>query len=151
MNAADQVLYDHLEMQAGWLGMRTPEQASVDVSPKDGDRLQLGDVDLHVLHTPGHTPAVSRCGFRPANTLVSGDTLFRDSIGRTDLPGGNTRQILASIHSKLLTLPEETAVIAGHGSDTTIGREKEAESFSAVGGYLTSWTIQVGRARRCST
>jgi glyoxylase-like metal-dependent hydrolase (beta-lactamase superfamily II) len=61
--------------------------------------------------------------------LVAGDTLFRDSIGRTDLPGGDSDQILRSIHAKLLTLPEEAVVICGHGPSTTIGREKERNPF----------------------
>ena len=87
MNAADQVLYDHLEMQAGWLGMRTPDRTPIDVSPKDGDRLKLGEVDLHVLHTPGHTPGSISIWIPASSTLVAGDTLFRDSIGRTDLAG----------------------------------------------------------------
>ena len=63
------------------------------------------------------------------NKLIAGDTLFRDSIGRTDLPGGDTRQILRSIHDKLLTLPEDAVVIPGHGQNTTIGREKRFNPF----------------------
>ena len=61
--------------------------------------------------------------------MIAGDTLFRDSIGRTDLPGGDTRQILRSIHAKLLALPETAVVIPGHGANTTIGREKERNPF----------------------
>jgi glyoxylase-like metal-dependent hydrolase (beta-lactamase superfamily II) len=81
------------------------------------------------MHTPGHTQG-SICLFIPAdNKVIAGDTLFRDSIGRTDLPGGDGRQILQSIHNKLLTLPEETVVIPGHGEVTTIGREKTHNWF----------------------
>lgn len=125
MNANDQQLYDYLDMQAQWLSMPPPERTTIDTPTKEGDTLHLGTVDFHVLHTPGHTQG-SLCLFIPAeNKLIAGDTLFRDSIGRTDLPGGNQRQILSSIHTKLLILPEETQVICGHGDPTTIGREKE--------------------------
>ena len=84
---------------------------------------------FHAIHTPGHTQGSTSLWIPSHNTLVAGDTLFRDSIGRTDLPGGDTRQILASIHTKLLTLPEETVVIAGHGPNTTIGHEKSHNPF----------------------
>ncbi|QOY91548.1 MBL fold metallo-hydrolase [Paludibaculum fermentans] len=124
MNDHDLDLYDHLDMQAQWLNMPPPERTGIDVDAGDGDALKLGTTDFHVLHTPGHTQG-SLCLFIPAEQkLVAGDTLFRDSIGRTDLPGGDGHQILSSIHTKLLTLPEETRVICGHGASTTIGREK---------------------------
>jgi glyoxylase-like metal-dependent hydrolase (beta-lactamase superfamily II) len=129
MNDKDQPLYDHLEMQAGWLGMRTPDSTEIDVTPRDGDSLRLGSAEFHVLHTPGHTQGSLSLWIPAENKLVAGDTLFRDSIGRTDLPGGDYRTILSSIHSKLLTLPEETVVITGHGANTTIGREKAQNPF----------------------
>jgi len=129
MNQNDQLLYDNLEMQAAWLGMETPERASIDTRIVDGDSVKVGDTDFHFMHTPGHTQG-SSCVWIPAeNKLVAGDTLFRNSIGRTDLPGGDGRQILVSIHDKLLPLPEETVVIPGHGPNTTIGREKESNPF----------------------
>ena len=129
MNANDQALYDALDMQASWLGVETPERTEVDVPARDGDSLQLGPASFHVMHTPGHTQG-SLCLWIPAETkLVAGDTLFRDSIGRTDLPGGDGRQILRSIKDKLLALPDETKVIPGHGAETTIGREREFNYF----------------------
>jgi glyoxylase-like metal-dependent hydrolase (beta-lactamase superfamily II) len=129
MNSADQELYDHLDMQAGWLGMPAPERTAIDTAARDGDILKCGPAEFHVLHTPGHTPG-SLCLFLPAEKkLIAGDTLFRDSIGRTDLPGGNFRQIMSSLHTKLLALPDETAVICGHGPETTIGRERERNPF----------------------
>jgi glyoxylase-like metal-dependent hydrolase (beta-lactamase superfamily II) len=82
-----------------------------------------------VLHTPGHTQGSISLWIPAENKLIAGDTLFRDSIGRTDLPGGNPRQILRSIEDKLLKLPEETVVFPGHGVNTTIGREKERNPF----------------------
>jgi len=129
MNADDQELYDHLDEQAGWLGMATPSRTTVDVPIREGDSISPGGTEFRFLHTPGHTQGSVSVWIPAENKLVAGDTLFRDSIGRTDLPGGDYRQILRSIHTKLLALPEETIVIPGHGEQTTIGREKERNPF----------------------
>jgi glyoxylase-like metal-dependent hydrolase (beta-lactamase superfamily II) len=129
MNASDQELYDQLDMQASWLQMKTPERTSIDIDAQDGDTLRLGSAVFHVLHTPGHTQGSISLWIPEENKVIAGDTLFRDSIGRTDLPGGDGRQILRSIHDKLLTLPEEATVVPGHGGNTTIGREKERNPF----------------------
>ena len=129
MNAKDEELYDNLEMQAGWLGMETPEKTDIDTPARDGDKLKLGNADFHIIHTPGHTQGSISIWIPEENTLVAGDTLFRDSIGRTDLPGGDGRQILRSISQKLLPLPEDAVVIPGHGQNTTIGREKKRNPF----------------------
>jgi glyoxylase-like metal-dependent hydrolase (beta-lactamase superfamily II) len=129
MNENDDALHKMMDVQAAWLGMRTPERVEIDTAAKDGDRLTIGAAEVHVLHTPGHTPGSISLWMPSEGKVVAGDTLFRDSIGRTDLPGGDGRQILRSIHEKLLTLPEETVVIAGHGPTTTIGREKESNPF----------------------
>ena len=129
MNASDQELYNQMDAQAAWLGMNPPERTSIDTEARDGDTLALGEAVFHVLHTPGHTQGSISLWIPAENKLIAGDTLFRDSIGRTDLPGGNARQILRSIHDKLLTLPDDAAVIAGHGASTTIGREKERNPF----------------------
>ncbi len=129
MNREDQLLYDHLDVQAGWLGMETPDKTAIDTEARDGDALQLGPVQFHVLHTPGHTQG-SLCLWIPAEKkLIAGDTLFRESVGRTDLPGGNHKQLLGSIKDKLYGLPEETLVIPGHGPATTMGHEKEHNYF----------------------
>jgi hydroxyacylglutathione hydrolase len=129
MNANDRELNDQLDVQAGWLGMQTPEKTSIDVNARDGDSLTLGAAEFHVLHTPGHTQGSISLWIPAENKVVAGDTLFRDSIGRTDLPGGNPRQILRSIHEKLLPLDDGTVVIPGHGPNTTIGRERERNPF----------------------
>ena len=129
MNLDDEALQDALEIQAEWLGMETPEEVAIDVPANDGDRLVVGATEFHVLHTPGHTRGSISLWIPGERKLVAGDTLFRDSIGRTDLPGGDGRLILKSIHGKLLGLPEETVVIPGHGDMTTIGREKERNPF----------------------
>ena len=129
MNQNDAELHQMMEVQAAWLGMRPPEEVAIDSDAKDGGVLAIGATEFHVLHTPGHTQGSISLWIPSEGTLVAGDTLFRDSIGRTDLPGGDGRQILRSIHDKLLPLPEETVVIPGHGANTTIGREKQFNFF----------------------
>ena len=129
LHDSDLALYEHIGTQAAWLGLPPPERVAIDVPARDGDRLQLGAAEFHLLHTPGHTQG-SICLWIPsANLLVAGDTLFRESIGRTDLPGGDGRQILVSIREKLLALPETAGVVPGHGPETTIGHEKEFNFF----------------------
>ena len=133
MNLNDTELQKMLDVQASWLGMAPPEAVAIDAAAQDGDRLVVGAAEFHVLHTPGHTPGSISLWIPAEGKLVAGDTLFRDSIGRTDLPGGDGKQILRSIHEKLLPLPEETVVIPGHGSNTTIGREKRHNYFLRPG------------------
>jgi len=129
MNSNDSELYAHIDVQAMWLGMDDPEVVEIDSSMADGDTLRVGAVEFSVLHTPGHTRGSVSLWIPAEKKVAAGDTLFRDSIGRTDLPGGDSRQILVSIREKLLPLPEDTTVIPGHGEATTIGREKELNYF----------------------
>ena len=129
MNAADQGLYDHLDLQAAWLGMPTPSKTEIDVDAKEGSSLTIGDTAFHVIHTPGHTQGSSCLWIPGQNKLIAGDVLFRDSIGRTDLPGGSTRQMMDSLQSKVMELPDEAVVIPGHGEITTIGRERQFNPF----------------------
>ncbi|HEX41393.1 MAG TPA: MBL fold metallo-hydrolase [Phycisphaerales bacterium] len=94
----------------------------------DGD-VEFAGVRLKVLHTPGHTPG-GICLYSPQDAVVfTDDALFADSIGRTDFPGGDTRQLLQAIRQRLLTLPAETVVYPGHGSETTIAAEKAHNPF----------------------
>ena len=129
MNLNDAGLQAMMATQAAWLGVPTPESVEIDAPLNDGATLQLGQTEFHVLHTPGHTQGSISLWIPSEGKLVAGDTLFAGSIGRTDLPGGDDRQILRSIHQKLLPLPEETTVIPGHGDITTIGQEKEFNFF----------------------
>ena len=94
---------------------------------KDGDRIPFGKHALKVIHTPGHTQG--SCCFHAEGLLLSGDTLFQRSIGRTDLPGGNTEQELDSIRTKLYTLDPETIVYPGHGDPTSIAEERAENPF----------------------
>lgn len=129
MHEDDAVLAANLEMQASWLGMTAPENPGIDRRAQEGDVLRAGAIEAHVLHTPGHTPG-SLSLFIPAEKkLISGDTLFRGSVGRTDLPGGDSRLIMESIREKLYTLPDDTVVAPGHGDITSIAREKKSNPF----------------------
>lgn len=97
---------------------------------KDGDKFQVGELEIKVIHTPGHTKG-GVC-FLIANILISGDTLFAESIGRTDLPGGDYQILLNSIKEKLFTLPGNTVVYPGHGPETTIEDEKVGNPFVGI-------------------
>ncbi len=122
-----------MDEQAAWLGVPTPTVHNPDDTLDDGKLISIGTgenaVSGSILHTPGHTQG-SVCLYLPTQSLLlAGDTLFAGSIGRTDFPGGNTRQLLRSIHDRLLTLPDEVKVIPGHGPATTIGDERVANPF----------------------
>jgi len=129
MNERDISLLNMLKAQAAWLNVPPPEQTTVDVPASEGQILKLGPVDFEILDTPGHTEGSISVWIPAENKLIAGDTLFRESIGRTDLPGGNSRKILASIRSKLFALPDDVLVIPGHGDTTTIGHEKQRNPF----------------------
>jgi glyoxylase-like metal-dependent hydrolase (beta-lactamase superfamily II) len=129
LNQRDLGLLGAMEMQAGWLGVPTPEVAPPDESAEDGLTVGLTTLPAEVIHTPGHTPG-SICLLFPAqHLLIAGDTLFAGSIGRTDLPGGDGRQILQSLRDRLLVLPDTTRVLPGHGAETTIGQERQSNPF----------------------
>jgi hydroxyacylglutathione hydrolase len=129
LNENDSALLAMLDVQASWLGMRPPGDVAIDQSVAEGDVVKAGSLQAQVLHTPGHTEGSICLLFAPQNLLVAGDTLFAGSIGRTDLPGGNYKKIIDSLQGKLLSLSDETVVIPGHGSQTTIGRERESNPF----------------------
>lgn len=132
MNEGDLEQLKMMPMQAAWLGIETPETANPDEKLVTGQIVGLDKFPAEVLHTPGHTQGSVCLHFKPLSLLIAGDTLFAGSIGRTDLPGGNERQILRSIHTSLLALPDETRVICGHGPATTIGRERERNPFLQI-------------------
>ena len=129
LNESDLPQLKLMAAQAAWLGIPTPETAPPDVSLTDGMQVGLDRYPAQVMHTPGHTQGSVCLHFVPLNLLVAGDTLFAGSIGRTDLPGGDFHQIIDSIHSRLLTLPDETRVLPGHGEATTIGDERASNPF----------------------
>lgn len=131
IHEADRFLYDMLPVQARMLGLPLPPVCSMEGSLKDDCTLHAGELELGVIHTPGHTPG-SVC-FTVSNAherwLFSGDTLFQRGIGRTDLWGGDSKAIARSIGQRLVPLPEDTTVVPGHGPLTTIGAEKRHNPF----------------------
>jgi hydroxyacylglutathione hydrolase len=129
MNQQDLGLLSMMEMQAGWLGVPTPQVAPPDASAEDGLTIGLATLPAQVLHTPGHTPGSICLLFPDHHLLLAGDTLFAGSIGRTDLPGGDGQQILRSLRERLLVLPDTTRVLPGHGPETTIGEERQSNPF----------------------
>jgi len=129
LNEDDLLTYSHIETQAAWLGLDPPETTEIDIPARDGDVVRIGPVEFTVLHTPGHTRGSVALWIPSEKKLVSGDTLFRESIGRTDLPGGDGRLILQSIREKFMPLPDDTLVIPGHGPTTTMGHEKSVNYF----------------------
>ncbi len=109
------------------LGLSYPTPLPADRLLKDGDSMDIGGLHFLVLHTPGHSPGCI-C-LLEQGVVFSGDTLFNYGIGRADLPGSNYSQLMNSIHTKLMTLPDNTAVFPGHGPDTTIGAERSSNPF----------------------
>ena len=129
LNQNDYALLRMLDAQAAWIGVPTPGKVEIDQSVGNSDEIKAGSLAATVLHTPGHTEG-SVCLYFPAQKkLIAGDTLFAGSIGRTDLPGGSFEKIIRSLHGTLLSLPDDTVVIPGHGPLTTIGDERESNPF----------------------
>jgi hydroxyacylglutathione hydrolase len=126
---ADLPILGMMEMQAAWIGVATPEQTALDQSADDGLSAGVPGLEAEVIHTPGHTPGSICLHFPKQELLLAGDTLFAGSVGRTDLPGGDTKALLRSIHTRLLPLPENTLVVPGHGQETTLGQEREMNPF----------------------
>ena len=128
-NQNDLPLVKMMDVQASWLRMPTPEVAPPDAPLINGQTLAISGLSGTILHTPGHTQG-SVCLYLPQQSLLlAGDTLFAGSVGRTDLPGGDTNQLIRSIHAQILPLPDDVTVIPGHGPNTTIGEERETNPF----------------------
>ena len=128
-NQADLPLVAMMDVQAGWFGLPVPTVLPPDHSPADGEVVDVGGISGNILYTPGHSEG-SVCLYLPKeHLLLAGDTLFAGGVGRTDFPGGNAGKLLASIQDRLLTLPDETVVVPGHGSMTTIGAERHSNPF----------------------
>jgi hydroxyacylglutathione hydrolase len=133
LNQNDYTLLKMLDVQAAWIGMPSPGGVQIDQPLADQDMITAGNLQATTIHTPGHTQG-SICLYFPAEKkLIAGDTLFQGSIGRTDLPGGDFKQIMNSLHGRLMALPDETVVVPGHGELTTIGKERETNPFLQKG------------------
>ena len=130
LHAADVRIAEYMpESARQLLGREVSPAPAVDAFPVDGQDIEVAGVTLKVIHTPGHTPGSVSLYAAEAHLLFSGDTLFRESIGRTDLPGGDTQTILQSIGKRLYTLPDDTRVLPGHMQETTIGYERTHNPF----------------------
>ena len=127
LHPADRPLYDAVPRQAALFGLSAEAPPEPDGELAEGQQLAVGGCRFQVLHTPGHTPGhVTFVGHALA---FDGDVLFAGSIGRTDLPGGDSDALVRSIRRRLYTLPDETVVFPGHGPATTIGEEKRTNPF----------------------
>jgi hydroxyacylglutathione hydrolase len=133
LHPADRPLYEALPEQAAFFGLTAEPPRPLDAPLADEEIVPFGQFTLRAIHTPGHTPG-STCFELQGDTpiLFSGDTLFRRSIGRTDLWGGDTDAILASIRQKLFRLPGDLSVVCGHGPGTTIEQERRLNPFVAI-------------------
>lgn len=131
IHEADRFLYEMLPIQAALIGGAAPERCDMEGDLIDDATIKAGSIEISVLHTPGHTPgSVSFLAKGGAGVVAfTGDTLFRRSIGRTDLWGGDSGAILRSIQRRLLSLDDATKVITGHGPSTTIGEERRGNPF----------------------
>jgi hydroxyacylglutathione hydrolase len=127
----DRFLYDMLPVQSALLGVPMPEKCDMLGTLNDGFTLRAGELELGVMHTPGHTPGsvCFYCESKGERVAFTGDTLFQRGIGRTDLWGGDGQQILRSLKTRLLTLDDDTTVVPGHGPATTIGEERRLNPY----------------------
>ena len=127
LHPADRLLYDHVPEQAAAFGFRAEPLPAPDRALAGGDVLRVGGLAFRVRHAPGHSPG--SVVFEGHGAAFTGDVLFKGSIGRTDLPGGDFDTLLQSIARELLPLPDSTIVYSGHGPETTVGHERRANPF----------------------
>ena len=126
---ADKLLLDRLPASGLKFGMSGIRAVTPDRWLDDGDRAEIGDLAFEVLHCPGHSPGSIAFVNASQRFAIVGDVLFRSSVGRTDLPGGDHATLMASIKNKLLPLGDDVAFICGHGPTSTIGRERMSNPF----------------------
>lgn len=123
VHSDDKFLVDSAAQHGKIYGLKMKETPTIDKDLKGLDEIKFGNITLQILHTPGHTPG-HVCFFEPQNkVLFTGDTLFRESIGRTDLPGGDYSWIMESILKKIVPLGDDVAIFPGHGPRSSIGHE----------------------------
>lgn len=129
-HVADAFLGENIDDQARKFGIRLRgRDVMIDAPLADGDTIAVGDDSLEVIHTPGHSPGGICLYSADGKFVLVGDTLFKGSVGRTDLPGGDHGRLIDSIRTRLLTLPADTVVLPGHGPATTIASEAAANPF----------------------
>jgi glyoxylase-like metal-dependent hydrolase (beta-lactamase superfamily II) len=131
IHEADRFLYEMLDVQAAMLGLPRVDKCDLSGGLTDDRAISAGNLELGVLHTPGHTPGsvCFKCADEASPIVFTGDTLFARGIGRTDLWGGDADAIFRSLKGRLMALDDETLVVPGHGPATTIGRERSDNPF----------------------
>lgn len=129
IHQADVPLLERVAKTAGMYGLPGENSPQPDRLLEDGMQIEFGTHRLQVIHTPGHTQGGCCLYLEAENKLIAGDTLFADGVGRTDLPGGSHQQLVASIKTRLFTLPDQVQVYPGHGPTTTIGHEKRHNPY----------------------
>lgn len=128
LHPADHVLW-RAEGGAPLFGFKIDPGPEPAIDLQHGQILKLGNVEFEVRHAPGHTPGLCILYVASEGICFSGDLIFRDSVGRTDLPGGDWKTLLDSIHEQVFTLPDETRLLSGHGPETTVGEEKQSNPY----------------------
>ncbi len=127
IHASDKSMLENVQQSELSFFLEAKDSPSPDRYLEEGDTIQIGKSSLKVIHTPGHSPG--SVSFLADGFLLSGDALFYGGVGRTDLPGGSWPELVKSIKTKILTLPDETPVLPGHGPYTTVGQEKNLNPF----------------------
>lgn len=133
IHPADAALLERVAVTANMYGLSGENSPQPDQNLEHGQTIKVGNLSMQVIHTPGHTPGCCCLYLEQEQLLISGDTLFADGVGRTDLPGGSTVQLVDSIKTRLFTLPDGVQVYPGHGPATSIGHEKKHNPY--VGSY----------------
>jgi len=127
----DQLFYDNVVTQGAQFGMRVEEQPPVDHRLDHNQELSLAGIDFAVKHVPGHSPGHVILHVPAAKAAFVGDVVFQNSIGRTDLPGGDFQLLMRGIRDYVMSLPDETVLYSGHGPPTTVGEERTSNPFIA--------------------
>jgi len=127
MHHDDVFLFENISAQAALFGLPNPGDPTPDRYLIDGDKIYLGEIQIRVLHTPGHSPG--SLTFQIEKNLIVGDLIFYGSIGRTDLPGGNYETLIQSVQQIIFTFSDDTNILPGHGPVTTVGTEKKFNPF----------------------
>lgn len=133
VHSADAEMLQHADMAAARFGLTADPSPEPDTLLADGDVIESGDMKLTVIHTPGHSPGGISLHSGPH--LVTGDTLFAGSIGRTDLPGGSMDQLIESVRSRIFTLGDDVRIYPGHGPSSTVGFEREHNPFFTTASF----------------
>ena len=129
INSGDEPFLTRASQSARMYGLSAENSPAPAASLSEGDIIRFGSHEIRVIHTPGHSPGGCCLYMQKEGILISGDTLFAESIGRTDLPGGSQSELVGNIRKKLLVLPDETRVFPGHGPSSTIGHEKKYNPY----------------------